>query len=253
MKDYNKRRSPRGEKKNRKAIWVIIPILLGLIALVLFGRSSYFEIDEVYIEGKQELNREDIMEKVDEQELNYWLINLEKLEESLKDNHWIKETPLLKKEFPNTLFINVSERRPAAVWRSGETYYKVSSDLMILEREEQPSGQYPYLSGFELSEGEAKIGEKLHKDLSSKFEILFEEILARDIMEVDEIYKHNLQQVKLFIPGERVVRLGRLEQVEEKMHAFSLVKEEYYQKSSDYVLDLRVPEQPVLIQPEDME
>lgn len=150
--------SLRGKRKVGKLDFVhhrrqlITTLLLGatvaaITCLVLFaaygflGRSDFFQITSITIEGNRILDRQEIL-KLSGIDIHSNLVTVRnpKVRERLKKNEWIEDVTL-KKNWPDQLIIEVRERKPVALLNT-------SKELFYLDRRGNPFA--PHTAGQEI-------------------------------------------------------------------------------------------------------
>jgi cell division protein FtsQ len=101
-----------------------------------------FAVKKTEIACRQEFVGRDIRELLDASKLrNLLLLDIGLLRDRIEAHRWVKEARL-RKVFPSTLKIEITEREPAAVLKAGESYLLVDRDGVWLEplaaREDSP-------------------------------------------------------------------------------------------------------------------
>ncbi len=263
MDNHNHYKQKRSQNKTKttkirpkKTIWVIFLICLGLFTLVFIATSSYFKINEYKIYGNNQISDQKIISIVEEQRLNYWLLNKDQLHENLKEVHWIDEVVKLTKDFPNTVQIEISERKETAVISANkqDQFYTLASDLVVLDKIDENSNEFPEITGIVADFGEIRRGENLYQNESETTTEIFNAINDYEIDNIDEIQftetTSEEKEIVLYLHNGSKVKMGYLEEIDEKFYALSQLKAELLQADDDYYLDLKVPEYPVLSQQE---
>lgn len=130
-----KRRKKRNRKKRRKkrlGLWLLIIIAVIVIA-VLFGRSSYFNIDEIQVKGNNYYTEEQIISMAGAQTgVNTFSAGLGNMESLLCDDAYIASADI-KRRLPNVIEITVRERTETAAVYSDKNYYIVDGSGYILK------------------------------------------------------------------------------------------------------------------------
>jgi len=146
---------------------ILILIIIGTIFYFLIF-SSVFQIKEIKISGNQKVSNENLQEKISPQlTKNFWrfssrsifLTNLSEIKENLfKDFPQIAEINL-KRKFPNSLILEIEERRPEAIWCSNNLCFFVDKEGIIFEEiSEIPLNNIEIK---ELREKKLELGEKV--------------------------------------------------------------------------------------------
>lgn len=130
-----KRRKKRNRKKRRKkrlGLWIITAIAV-IVLLVLFGRSSYFNIDEIQVKGNNYYTDEQIISMSGAQTgVNTFSENLGNMEKLLCDDSYIASAEI-KRKLPDVIEITVRERTETAAVYSEKNYYIVDGSGYILK------------------------------------------------------------------------------------------------------------------------
>ena len=130
-----KRRKKRNRKKRRKkrlGLWILI-IIAVIVLAVLFGRSSYFNIDEIQVKGNHYYTDEQIISMAGAQTgINTFSAGTGNMEKLLCDDSYIA-TADVKRKLPNVLEITIRERTETAAVYSEKNYYIVDGSGYILK------------------------------------------------------------------------------------------------------------------------
>lgn len=145
----NKYRKPHRYKKKKsifssKAFWLVIFFVVlasGVFYLVCF--SSFVQIKEIRISGNQKVSAEAIQEivrKRSERNIlsftskSIFLADLNQASRDVLEKFLLIGEVKLKRNFFNTLTIEVSERKPVAVLVQGDNYYNLDEEGIIFEK-----------------------------------------------------------------------------------------------------------------------
>lgn len=123
----------------------ILLIILGCFTETLkpfkrFILSNLFEVaaeeglvlENVLIEGQHNLSTEDIAATLNADVGTPLLsIPLEHIREILLKNDWIKNV-VIERRFPSTIYINITEREPIAIWQQNKTLYLVDEEGHVI-------------------------------------------------------------------------------------------------------------------------
>jgi len=110
-------------KLARGLLLTIATVMTFATATLLLADKIYrpdaFAIAQVKIKGKFDLlDVKDVQEKVVAQGLgNFFSVNLLEVQTRVKTLPWVREVDV-RREWPNTLLVNVSEHRPVMRWKS---------------------------------------------------------------------------------------------------------------------------------------
>lgn len=144
----------RGEKVElflKRGILVLslaVFIMAAALGVKLATRS--FPVRNITISGNYHLDEREIMNEVKTSYGRDLLrLSLDEMETRLKQKAWVRNV-LLKKQFPDTLMINVSEAVPRALLRRKAEMYLVDSDGHVLERiEDEATPFLPVIVGID--------------------------------------------------------------------------------------------------------
>ncbi len=118
----------------RGTIFFVIVIIAsaGVLGLKIFAQQ--FSLKEIMISGNYHLAREDILGemKVSKGE-SLISLQFEDVEESLKQNPWIKKVAM-RKQYPGTLILRIEEVVPKALLRIKKRLYLLDAEGSVIER-----------------------------------------------------------------------------------------------------------------------
>ncbi len=102
-------------------------------ALEAVGSSVGFEVTTLVVKGNQHLSSDAVKRELSGTlGRTLFALDVETARTSLKQNRWIKSATV-KKVFPDTLVVNVVEREPVALWKSGQTLIVISRDGIAID------------------------------------------------------------------------------------------------------------------------
>ncbi|MBI5140816.1 MAG: FtsQ-type POTRA domain-containing protein [Nitrospirae bacterium] len=125
--------------------WLILPaalLLVGVAALAVYaatgGASSVFAsvapVRYILVEGNRRLAKGEVASAIDTTRDGMFTLNLGNVESDLVTRvPWIKDVRI-RKEFPATLRVLVSERSPVALLDSGLSLYYVDAEGKVIEK-----------------------------------------------------------------------------------------------------------------------
>lgn len=143
--------------------WAVLGILLvaALVVATWFGapQAAYrqfglmtakagFEVKDIRLEGTKRLDQMKVYDVVlDENEPALLLVDLDRIRNELLKYGWIKEVRV-SRQLPDRLFIEVTERKPVAVWRHENVYKLLDDEGKVLQRISAAEiGNMPVVSG----------------------------------------------------------------------------------------------------------
>lgn len=135
----------------------VVLVILAICALSLcfalgyyyFFYFPHFQVKHVKITGCNKVSPLDIIERANVNvPTNLLLLRLEEIGERLGENPWVDEVEL-KRVFPDTLEIEISERRPVAVVSSDALYYVDRKRILFKKVTGNDPINYPIITGIE--------------------------------------------------------------------------------------------------------
>ncbi len=114
---------------------VIAGFFFGLMEAYLYLiNCDDFAVKKTEIACRQEFVGRDIRALLDASRLrNLLLLDIGRLQARIEAHRWVKEARL-RKVFPSTLKIEIKEREPAAVLKTGDSFLMIDRDGVWLER-----------------------------------------------------------------------------------------------------------------------
>ncbi len=139
-----------------KIIFCIVSVP-AMSALFIFGHDlmtqcSYFECKRIIIEGTERLSEKQVKEQADiKDNMNILSLNLFIARNKLLGHPWIEQARV-GREFPNTLFIRITEHKPLAVLDLGDKFILNTNGLIFKKLEPDDSEILPIISGLSYSD-----------------------------------------------------------------------------------------------------
>ena len=166
-------------RKKRKIIFRLIK-WTSLVVLIIGGSiyfllSSFFNIHNIVIAGNEKITQETIISLSGiELEKNTFKISKNKVEQAIKTNAYI-DSVKIKRKLPDTIEIQVVERKPAYMLTLGNAYVYINTQGYLLEISQEKL-QVPIITGIltpedQIQEGNRLCTEDLQK-LSSVIQIM---------------------------------------------------------------------------------
>ncbi|MCL6588508.1 MAG: FtsQ-type POTRA domain-containing protein [Firmicutes bacterium] len=231
--------------KARSKFSVFYGILFFLTLLLIFFNSGIFSIEDVLVEGNQDLSPEDVLfiTKLNKGK-SIFQVNPKKVRENLLQNPQIALAKVTI-QFPNRILIEIAERRPICLLSYRDNLLIVGEDATVIGvKDENEPIKLPVVTGIRL--GRIQCGGRItNPQFNTAMEILrcSDDNLRRVMSEID------LANYRLYIdlPNWRhtlQVELGNGEQLEEKiaLNLRSILSN--ITPDSLSKIDLRVPSAP---------
>jgi len=136
--------------KKKKSIFGNRFFWLGILILVIFSGifylicfHSFFQIKEIKISGNQKVLIEEI-QKIIEEKINQkilffnsksiFLANFGEIKKEILKNFPLVDEINLKRKFPNTILVQVKERKPIAIFNQADKNFFIDKEGIIFER-----------------------------------------------------------------------------------------------------------------------
>jgi len=161
--------------------------------------SPYFQMKETLVKGTERLPSDAVIELTGlKPSQNILMTNLGAVARKVKTNPWVKEVSV-RRDFPDRLVIEVTERKPVALIERGDGLYFIERDGTAFER--IASGEktdLPVLTGF------YRKGEENREMILKSLELL--DFMASytevpEIRNISEIHGDDLSGLSLFAEG----------------------------------------------------
>ncbi|MGM9977236.1 MAG: cell division protein FtsQ/DivIB [Clostridium sp.] len=133
MKKITNRYILRARRKRIKKRLFITFIFLIVIGIVVINKTDVFIIDKVMLEGDNLITGKYVQEKSETLKgLNIVYIDKKSIIKDFKRNPYVEELTI-KRVYPNKLKINVKEAKGLYYVNKDESYYIISSNMILLE------------------------------------------------------------------------------------------------------------------------
>jgi cell division protein FtsQ len=135
----------------------------------LMTAKAGFEVEYIEPVGMKRVDQLKVYDIVlDEMEKPILLVDLEKIRAKLLTYGWIKDARV-SRQLPNRLYIEITERKPVAVWQNGDAFKLLDDEGKPLESiSEAEIGNMPVVSGPNANKHLVELGELLDKAQSLK-------------------------------------------------------------------------------------
>jgi len=146
----------RGEKimifLKRGIIVLSVFILIACVVLGVKLLALAFPVKKILVSGNYHLEENEIRYAVDIRDRSLFRLSLEELEARLKKNAWIKKV-VLRKQFPDTIMINVEEAVPKALLSENGRMFLIDAGGKVLEEIDDKSTPFlPVIVGIDPKE-----------------------------------------------------------------------------------------------------
>lgn len=107
---------------------ILFLIIIGILQMV---QSDFFYVDEIQVEGSNEILKKDIISKLDEfKNKPIVYVNTNLLVSNISSDARVKEV-IIKKSYPNKLKVYIEERKPLAYVMNNDKLFAVDENLNI--------------------------------------------------------------------------------------------------------------------------
>jgi cell division protein FtsQ len=163
-----------------------VVVLVGLLIANWFGvpKMAYqqfglmtakagFEVEYIEPVGMKRVDQLKVYDIVlDEMEQPILLVDLDQIRSKLLTYGWIKDARV-SRQLPNRLYIEITERKPVAVWNNGGNYRLLDDEGKVLDKISQAEiGNLPVVSGANANKHLVELGELLDKAQSLKSQVV---------------------------------------------------------------------------------
>lgn len=207
-------------KRIKKRLFITL-IFLIVIGIVVINKTDVFIIDKVMLEGDNLITGKYVQEKAETLNgLNIVYIDKKSIIKDFKRNPYVEELTI-KRVYPNKLKINVKEAKGLYYVNKDESYYIISSNMILLEEVDSiEDKKLIELRGIDIENlnlgdkvsNEKKI-EKIAEDFYNMEQVIEENGEEFSITAVD---LSNMSNLKAYI-GNIEIFLGTYENVFKKM------------------------------------
>ena len=125
-----------------------VPQYIGTETAMAIGRAG-FEVKRVEVTGIDRMERLTVYAiALDQHSMAMPLVDLDKVREQLLNYGWIQDARVSRR-LPDTLVVDIVERKPAAIWQHNQKLSLIDKEGIILEpvKPDQPAPELPLLIG----------------------------------------------------------------------------------------------------------
>lgn len=236
-------------KKRRKRILfnVILLILLTTFLVTFALKSDYFNISVINIEGNNKLTKETIENAsgliTGE---NIFKIKLRNSEKDIKKLSYIKDVNI-KRKFPNTIVINITEREEVVQLKNISSYVLVDMEGYVLDFKDTMVENLPILNGFNInvlpSENifDTEYGEELKN-------LINDEVHIKILKKFNEINFESYDNINIILNNGIVIAFGPLDDVKYKLRYLDEILKDVEKKQiSVKMIIMNKGEKPIIV------
>jgi len=206
--------------KNIKYITLLFILFLIIIGYIVLNLPM-FDITNIIIKGNNLLSQNDIVTysniKMGE---NIFKVNLKEVKKNLLRNPRIEETSM-KRVFPSTIFISVSERNDFAALYFLGSFVKIDKEGIVLEvKQDMDNTSILIITGIEIVDctPNERVKLKDNNQLDAIIEIVFfmDKYELKDL--VSEINIEDINDIRIYFIKGIEARVSRNSDIEEKIY-----------------------------------
>jgi len=225
---------------SRRKAWIIGLTILVILALLGFAQSPLFTVQNIVLQGNKTVPKEDLLALAKVANgANIFQAPTGSISKNIS-LHPVVKSVSIKRQLPNTLIINVVERKPVAIIPVKNGFAKVDEQAVFLQRTDTwPQEPLPIISGIQLP-ATLNLGQPIDDPgLREGLKILLG-LPAELYPQVGELYAGNQNKLALYTRDGLEIRLGLADKAAEKfavMQSFLLDKN-YKPYRVGYYVDL---------------
>ena len=233
IREYRKQ-----SRRSGRARWILLLVfmLVCMITGYMFALSDFFSITHITVEGNEHTDEKRLIE------LSGFSVGNSIFSVSLSySEQWLQIEPRVlsadvKRDWPNGIEINVVERKPVAMLKSGLAFIEVDATGRVLDRYQLAGSMAcPLVTGIDLSESGITPGSYIMSDgMSQALDIL--EDASEVLDKIGEINVSDVQDIRLYTSSGIEVRLGDSSNFKEKYLLYSKIIEDH-ERNSNKVID----------------
>lgn len=209
--------SPRVYRLRRQRARRLLLILLSTVASFYFINSSFFCLEKIIINGNYNIPADELERVLGvEKGINLWHLDTELIEKRLATQPLVASAQV-KRQWPRTLVVNITERVPVALIVQDGGFFLLDGSGVIMERLARIGHlNLPLISGIatlaDLAPGQAIEDECLHAALE-----VAKQLPSGDLNRLQEIVAVSPTDLKLIWEGNIVVRFGDCQNITAKL------------------------------------
>jgi len=95
-------------------------------------RQAGFSVKEILVEGRHEADAQSILDAIQvKQGQAVFKTNPQEIQQRLKSHPWVQHV-CIQRQLPGTLYVQLTERRPVAVWQHQQKFYIVDDQGVVI-------------------------------------------------------------------------------------------------------------------------
>lgn len=232
----------KNKKKKKRTVKIFLISISIIVICILLASSEIFNIKKISVKGIDKLSDKEVISysqiTIGE---NIFKTSLSKAEYEIEKNPYVKKVEV-KREFPNTILVNIEERKVNYILQLAESYVYVDAQGYILEISKEKK-EVPILIGIVTDLSNIKQGDRLIKEDLLKFDKI------NEIVEISKNYEifNYLSKIDisdsskyiLYLEGEnKSVYLGNADNLNTRMLWLKSIIEQTKEKKGIIFLDM---------------
>lgn len=213
-------------KERRKAHSVGKTILtVVLVVLILAGAAyftyAYFQVEDIKVEGDHPaFSNGDIAKLADIQpKTHMFFVDTNEIKEKIETEPYL-EVNSITKQYPKTLVVTVTERRPVSVIPYADQYLLVDVNANVLEMlTDSPAEPYPAVTGFAIDA--INLGKQISTQDSFKLTVYTEMMNALEDKEIKDLMETidltDINNIKMKTRDGLEIKFGQSDKVTDKV------------------------------------
>lgn len=212
-------------KKNKKNIITKLNIIYLMIFILLVSSGTFyiknnftvakFQVKNISIDGYKHIAHKDIEDKLNYvYNKNILFLNPWAIRKKLNELTMVADVKVIKK-FPNTLNVNITERKPLLIMTDNNKHYLLDNEMKLINIEKNMIENYPILKNLTYVEGN-----NIAQDASNMVTLFSEEKIKNRI---SALYRINNRRWDMIIDKKIKLMLPESVTSEFVTHAFHLI------------------------------
>ncbi|MEW6616310.1 MAG: FtsQ-type POTRA domain-containing protein [Thermodesulfobacteriota bacterium] len=167
--------------------------ILGILVYIFFGylyTSPYFRVERIVVSGENRLSEIEVLNlaRIDKGS-NILGIDLRRVSDRIERHPWVQKA-FVKRELPQRIIINVTERVPVAMINLDRLYLVDKKGIIFKEVGPEDTFDVPVLTGLESED--LATNERISRSLIEKALTIIDEVNKRGTLGVDQISEINM-------------------------------------------------------------
>ncbi len=244
--DYKKRRAVRQRliRRRRMLIAFFVFIVISLMTLVILCFTTFFPIKQVKVtKGSKIYSAEQIIaaSKLVSNKKQMLTLSEEDVENTIRSSLPYVEEISIKKDFPDTVQIRVTDAKESAFFKSGKKYYILSQSGFVLKTQDKaPEKLFEIVtSGMSGEVGKCAV----YKDSAQEKTVsLIVSELSKNKIKINKLDVKSNIKITVEVEDKFAVNLGRNEYLDRKIAHLATMLEELGDKSGEINLSVWTPQ-----------